>query len=374
MASPAPSPAPRPLQHVAGLDGLRGVAVLLVVISHLNIMIPRLDITRIQLVDGFIEGGYLGVDLFFVLSGFLITALLLGEERGTGDIRYGSFYARRAIRLLPALYFMLLCFAVYTLATDLPWPPAAASIQASVLYYYNWLVVLDLGDVATGTNQLWSLAIEEQFYFVWPAILVALLGLRRSARTVTVVLVVAILAVAVHRARLWNDGALWLDLFVRTDTRADTLLVGALLGSLWVRRATPTRGVRPAAWLALAFVAVYLPLVEASSAVPYVWGATAFAEAAGAIVLAVVEGGWAPARLLAARPLVAVGKVSYGLYLWHFPIFHVVWRYGNEWPEGVRVVVGLGGAALATTVSWFYLEVPLQRLRGRYAARPASVA
>jgi len=366
-----PVPAPRRLGHVPGLDGLRGIAVLLVVVSHLNLLIPRLDITRIQVIDGAIEGGYLGVDVFFVLSGFLITALLLREERGTGHVAFGGFYARRALRLLPALYFMLLCHAFYTIATDLYWPAEAASIKAAVLYYSNWLVVYDLSDIALGTNHLWSLAVEEQFYLVWPVILVGLLGLRRSARTVTIVLVLAIVVIAVHRARLWGDGITWLELFVRTDTRADSLLVGALLASLWVRRATPTRGVNGAAWFAVAFAVGYLALVEASSGVGYRGGLTLFAVAIAVVLLAVVDGTWSGTRVLAHPALRAVGVVSYGLYLWHFPVFHAVARYGSDWPELVRVLVAVPLAVGMTLISWFCLEKPLLQLKARF--RPQAV-
>lgn len=340
--------------------------MLLVVISHLNLLIPRLDITRIRLIDGAIEGGYLGVDIFFVLSGFLITTLLLQEERGTGRIRFGNFYARRALRLLPALYFMLLCHAFYTMVTDLPWEAEGDSIQAAVLYYSNWLVVFDLPSVAIGTNHLWSLAVEEQFYLLWPAVVVGFLGLRRSAGTVTVVLLAAIVGVAVHRARLWDQGVNWLELFVRTDTRADTLLVGALLGSLWVRRATPARGVDAAAWVALVLGATYWATVEATSGVGHRGGSTLFAFAVGIVILALLNGTWGATAFFGLRSLQAVGRVSYGLYLWHFPVFHYVARYGGGWPELVRVVVAVALSTVFTLLSWFCIERPIQGLRGRF--------
>ena len=367
MASP--SPPQRRLGRVAALDGIRGLAVLLVVTSHLNLLVPRQDITRIGLIDGMIEGGYLGVDLFLVLSGFLITALLLGEERGRGEIRFRAFYARRAIRLLPALYFMLLCHAAYTLLTELDWSAEVASIRAAVLYYSNWQVVYDLSNVATGTNHLWSLAVEEQFYLVWPALLVGFLGLRYRALTVTAVLGVAVVAIAVHRAMLWDDGANWLELFVRTDTRADALLIGALLASLWVRGVTPVRWVDPAAWLALALMVVYLATVEPSSGFSFRGGSTVFALLTAVVLLAVLNGTWGAARWLAVPALRAVGLVSYGLYLWHFPVFHVVARYGDDLPEVVRVAVGSTVATTMTLVSWFLLERPMQALRVRFGER-----
>jgi peptidoglycan/LPS O-acetylase OafA/YrhL len=363
------APPPRQLGHVPALDGLRGIAVLLVVVSHLNLLIPRQDITHIALLDGIIEGGYLGVDLFFVLSGFLITALILGEERGRSEIRFGAFYARRAIRLLPALYLFLLCHAFYTLVTELNWSQEVDSIRAAVLYYSNWQIVFDLPSVATGLQHLWSLAIEEQFYLVWPALLVGLFGLRQRASTVAIVLTAAIVGIAVHRAILWGDGKPWLELFVRTDTRADALLMGALLASLWVRGVTPTRRVDTVAWAALAGALVYLATVEPSSGFSFDGGSTLFAALIAVMVLAAVNGTWVVGRWLAFPALRAVGRVSYGLYLWHFAVFHAVARYGEDLPELVRVAIGLALAAAATAASWHLLERPMQGLRVRFGQR-----
>ena len=188
------------------------------------------------LIDSIIEGGYLGVDMFLVLSGFLITALLLGEERGRGEVRFGSFYARRAIRLLPALYFMLLCHAAYTLLTEPTGPTEVASIRAAVLYYSNWQVVYDLSDVATGTNHLWSLAVEEQFYLLWPVLLVGLLGLRGTGPDRHRRVGGAIVAIAAQRAMLWTRARTGWSSSCGPTPGPTALLIGALLASLWVRR------------------------------------------------------------------------------------------------------------------------------------------
>ncbi len=356
---------PRRLGFVPGLDGLRGVAVLLVILSHLQAVVGRIDITGIAVVDGFLDGGYLGVDLFFVLSGFLITALLLGEQGATGRVRYGSFYARRALRLLPPLYFMLLCHAFYTVVSDFDTAAEWDSIRSAVLYVSNWQVANELFTVATGTNHLWSLAIEEQFYLVWPFVLVTFLGWQRSARTVTIVLVIAIGVLMVHRSLLVGDGVGWIELFVRTDTRVDSMLVGALLASLWVRSAAPVRGVDEAAWVATIAGIVYIASVGAADTLGYHGGLTFFAVCAGVVILAVLNGAWPGARVLEWPPLQAVGRVSYALYLWHFPVFHAVRYYAADLPAFLRVVLALLLTTAATLVSWYCIERPLVAIRRR---------
>ena len=360
-------PPKRRLGHVPALDGVRGYAVLIVMISHVHVLIPKDDVTGLGPLDAWINGGYLGVDIFFVLSGFLITALLLQENDRNGQVFFGRFYGRRALRLLPALYFMLLCHATYTLLTDQPWGPERESIKAAVLYYFNWLIVTDLNDVVAGLNHLWSLAVEEQFYVIWPAVLVGLLTLGRKA-VIAGVIAGGIVLVAVHRTRLWEDGTTWLELVVRTDTRADGLLIGALLAFLWRYGLTPRRGVDIAAWLALGGLVVYQCTVDANSGFAQTIGTTLFATLVAVILLAILQGTWAPVRVIGHPWLRAVGVVSYGLYLWHFPVFYAVARYGGTWNEVVRAAVGLALAAAFTLLSWYGLERPLQPVRGRLQA------
>jgi peptidoglycan/LPS O-acetylase OafA/YrhL len=342
------------LGHLPFLDGIRGIGVLSVMVFHTELAVFR--------------GGYLALDVFFVLSGFLITALLLREEDRNGSVSFGRFYARRALRLLPALYLLLLAHAFYTVATDLAWGAEGASIQAAVLYYSNWLVVYDLGSIALGTNHLWSLAVEEQFYLIWPAVLV---GLNRFLRPwqVPVAIGAGIVVVAVHRTSLWDSGTTWLELIVRTDTRADSLLMGALLAVLWVHRWTPTgRQARVLAWVGLAGLLAYQATFVASDAFGNRWGPTMFAAAVALVILGLLDEAWPGTRLLALRGPRAVGRISYGLYLWHFPVYHAVIRYGYEWPELVRVVVAIGLAFAFALISWFGLEKPLQQYRSRLHA------
>jgi peptidoglycan/LPS O-acetylase OafA/YrhL len=361
MAAPVTSR--RRLAHVGGLDGLRGLAVLLVLVSHLNLVVRRADLTGFAPVDRLLSGGFLGVDLFFVLSGFLITALLLREVGDTGDVRYGAFYGRRALRLLPPLYLLLLVHAVYTLASDGDWGAEGASIRAAVLYLSNWQVVYSFETVADGTNHLWSLAVEEQFYFLWPALLVGLLGVGLRPRVFAAVLGVVVVATAFHRALLWDHGVDWVELFVRTDLRLDALAIGAALALLWTTGSTPGRGVVAAGWVGAGVIILCVLLSRANEDFFQLGGATLFALGAAAVILAVLDGNWSGIAVLEWRPLRAVGLVSYGLYLWHFPVFTAVGDHGRDLPSVVRVLLALLISVGATLLSWFALERPLRAYR-----------
>jgi peptidoglycan/LPS O-acetylase OafA/YrhL len=361
----------RRLGSVPALDGLRGIAVLLVVVNHTWIVLPGQ--TGLTAVDNFFRGGFLGVDLFFVLSGFLITALLLREQADHRRVRFGSFYARRALRLLPALFVLLGAHAIYAAYANPPFPfeHEVLNIRAAVFYYANWFVVFDLLRAVPDLGHLWSLSVEEQFYLIWPTLLVLFFGLRRRIAPVVMILVAGIVAVAVHRAMMW-DGSNWLPLFNRTDTRADSLLVGALLACLWVRCRTPEKGLVPAAWVASGILILCVEFARGNQAFLFLGGFTLVAVAASVLILATLESDWPGNRFLSIAPLRAVGRVSYGLYLWHVVVFWAVSRWGSTWPDQVRMLVALGGAAACTLLSWVLVEQPALRLKRRFEYRSPS--
>ncbi len=331
--------------------------------SHLPVVVPA-GIAGYVITD-YVEGGFLGVDLFFVLSGFLITALLLKEQSNHGAIRLASFYGRRALRLLPALYVLLVVHLIYAKVVGLPRDNELMTIRWALVYATNWQAVFHFFTVAEGLGHLWSLAIEEQFYLVWPLVLILFLSLRRSASAVTAVLVTGIALVALRRYVMLSAGTSTLLLFLRTDTRVDSLLVGCLLASLWVRRRTPTRGLAPAAWVASAVIAICVAFSSSDSRFLYEGGFTAFAIAAATLILATVDSDWWGNRLLAVAPLRLLGRVSYGLYLWHLPIFFAVAREGQGWSSLTRIVVAVTLTALFTALSWQLVERPALRVKRR---------
>jgi peptidoglycan/LPS O-acetylase OafA/YrhL len=345
----------RTLRKIDALDGFRGVAVLLVVVHHLPVAMP-------WLFHRATKGGGFGVDAFFVLSGFLITAILLRDQAKGGRVRFRAFYRRRALRLLPALFVFVGLYLYYSWITGLPGAHEPSSVLSIIFYYSN--TYLRRLPISPGLGHLWSLAVEEQFYLLWPLCLALFLGLRRRLTPTVLILVGAIAIVAIRRADMWNNGTPWLWLYTRLFTRADALLVGCLLAQLWVRNKLPKRGVQLAGWLALGYY-LYLVRVGASNSFLYRGGFTLIAATLGIILLAVLETNWIVNRVLETRALRAVGRVSYGLYIWHLPIFTAVRRYDRTWQPSVQMIVALGLAAAATCGSWFLVERPFLRWKDR---------
>ena len=354
MSDPA-----RRLTFVPAFDGVRAVAVLLVMSAHLR-LIAGPDYARWQP-----KGGHIGVDIFFVLSGFLITALLLREQTA-GAVRFGAFYGRRALRLLPALLLFVAVYLVYAGLDHVGWSLTRSSVLSVVFYYANWKIVTAhaFPSIAPGLAHVWSLSIEEQFYLAWPLLLVVLLGLRRQLRSVVVIMTGAIAAVVVVRAILLQHTAPGV-LYFRTDMRADSLLMGALAAQLWVRSRIPTRALAPAAWVSLGFLAFCALRLPVPSRFLYYGGYTLIAIAVAVIVLAILEVPWPVTRVLENRQLRAVGRVSYGIYLWHYLVFFVLARHSSTWNPAERVVIGLALTTFVVVFSWYVVERPSLRLKTR---------
>jgi peptidoglycan/LPS O-acetylase OafA/YrhL len=298
------------VQYVPALDGLRAVAVMLVFLFHRSY--------------AHFPGGWVGVDIFFVLSGFLITSILVNEHEATGAISLRRFYIRRAKRLLPALV-VVVCVGVAaavwfqneTLDTLID---AAAALLYVVDYRYAFMPV-----DGTGLVHLWSLSVEEQFYFVWPLLLIALL--RRNRRTALCATLLLIMIVAVWRAFLSASSVgSFSRIYFAFDTRADELLIGCAL-ALWQPR-LPASGFLKHLWpvVILFFAAVVLtapklggPLQQYIDIVGYpLIGATV------AYLIVIVTSGESNVLtfLLCLTPVVALGRISYGFYLWHVLIIH----------------------------------------------------
>lgn len=344
------------------LDGVRAVAVLLVMASHLNL----------------VYAGGLGVDIFFVLSGYLITAILVAEFAVNGRVDLKKFYARRALRILPAVILLLLVLNVFAAITQpreqagtLRWDSLGA-----LFYVANWLRAFgrDLGIL----GHLWSLSIEEQFYLLWPITLAFLLARKLSANQV--LLVIGCLIVAVNLDRIYHyHGIESLNrIYNGLDTRADALLVGCALGLFSDRivgkSVSAALGLIGAMFVA--YVLFFAYPVPANLQVPFglTVGGTLFALGSAFFLAAIHSNPRAIlVRWLAVPPLVWTGRISYGLYLWHFPVFTVV---GAAFPA-LQAMQSGALKVLATfccaTLSYYLLERPCLNLKKRFSVVKVSV-
>jgi peptidoglycan/LPS O-acetylase OafA/YrhL len=356
------------LRYMPALDGLRAFAVLAVLLYHGDV--------------SWLPGGYLGVDAFFVLSGFLITSLLLAEWRNHERIDLRSFWSRRARRLLPALVVVLAAVVAYAAFVAQPVELRALRRDtfAALSYLANWNQVFS--DVSyfeqygapSPLRHMWSLAIEEQFYLIWPLVVFALLRWSKGSRRVLGVFC-GILAVAsaLWMAWLHQPGADPSRVYYGTDTRAQSLLFGALLATLLAGgHVVRTRGARTALHGAGIAAAAALAWIWTTTSDGDAWqyrGGYALAAVLVAVVIASVAGPSASGpfgRVLSIRPLVAIGMVSYGLYLWHWPVYVYLSpdRTGLDGASllAVRLFVTTGLAC----ASYFVVEQPVRHgaLRG----------
>ena len=359
------------LGHIRSLDGIRAVAVGAVVLYHAGI-------ARLQ-------GGFLGVDVFFVLSGFLITSLLVTELASRNTLAFGRFYERRARRLLPALVVLvgIVVIYAYVITPHGSYPSLPAQILGTMAYVGNWTLIahhatyFSLGLPASPLEHTWSLAIEEQFYLVWPAVLFCLWRLTKRNRTLALCCVAGSIACAVLTALQFSGSASINTLYLSTQTHATTMLMGAALALLLmpehgaassgpfvaapVRAATIWNVTGVVAWLAV--VAMFFMASGTGSLLyrgGYVGVGAVVALAIGATVL--VPLGWS-ARVLSLAPLVFIGQISYGIYLFHFPLFlwidHASTGLSGLGLLAVRIIVTIAAA----TVSYVLVERPIRQRR-----------
>ena len=360
------------IAYQPALDGVRALAVAVVLLFHAE-------------VPGF-SGGYLGVSVFFTLSGYLITSLLLAEHAGTGSISFGRFYARRVRRLLPASIACLLAIVILTVVTELFAGVAdlRSEILGSLLQVSNWVflagegsyqqIFQQTGGARSPVEHFWSLSIEEQFYWIWPPTMALILGRARSHRGRTMALgsLTAVFALAAPViAIVWGaDAAYW-----ATPARVSEILVGALLAVVLSGRSVGHRVDPRVAWLAppaLAALAICVVTFPAAGGPAYEGWLPVIALGSGALVLG-LQAESPLRRVLSTSPLVWLGGISYGVYLYHWPIFLIVddTRTGLD---GWRLVcVQLLITLTLAQVSYLLLEQPIRRYRGT-SRRPTFAA
>jgi peptidoglycan/LPS O-acetylase OafA/YrhL len=351
--------------RLAGLDGLRAIAVCAVVIFHV--------------LPGLLPGGGLGVDIFFVISGFLITGLLFTEHDSTGRIRLHSFWGRRARRLLPALVILVtVCSSAALLIGGDVLVGLGRQVLGAATFSSNWIAIATGTSYFTDTTpelfkNLWSLAVEEQFYLIWPFVVLLVLLLRRPSQRLVIFLAVAA-ASAIEMAVLYVPGTDPTRVYYGTDTHCFGLAVGAALAVAthtmprrplewpkWSRRLLPIPG-------ALALLALIYLSVEMPTNAPIAFrGGLALVAVLTAIAIwgAIIPSSFV-GKVLDIPPLRWIGARSYGIYLWHWPALVLIvaafpgWQDSpmSSWLIGVvAVAITVGAAAL----SYQFVERPIRR-------------
>ena len=356
---------------MSGLDGLRGLAVLAVIIYHAEL--------------GFLPGGFLGVDIFFVLSGFLITSILIQEINQTGRIDRANFYLRRIRRLMPALFLMLLFVVVvvgfwvddaaYPVRRDLPWALTFVLNWSYLFFDESYFVNLSRPPLL---QHLWSLSIEEQFYVIWPVALILLAKFKFSERTLrTVIFTTA--SIGAIAATVWmaylsikngyptpNDPS---RVYFGTDTHSMGLLIGCAAAALW----SPTKlkanlthdrknVLNVLALTSFAGVLYFLFFVSELSKNLYIFGFALVAITTAIVVFLATHPGLKLGQYLSNKPLVWLGERSYGLYIWHWPIFMLL-RPGIDvsWSENINNVIRISLVLVIAHLSYQYVELPIRK-------------
>ena len=381
--------------YLPGLDGMRAVAVVAVMIYHAN--------------STWLKGGFLGVEVFFVISGYLITLLLIAEHEKTGEVDMKNFWVRRFRRLLPALFMMLLLLSIWTAVFE---RDALGQLRGDLLggvaYISNWYQIFIGAGYSAGNDfaplrHLWSLAVEEQFYFVWPIVMVALL--RKGSRGIAdlsvwlfgaAVFVTVVVAVLYHPgpidadpsntpAAYWEIGGRFISkgdaLYLSTLSRSSGLLLGAAFAMVW-RPVAMMRGplqnkahaldaLAVVGFAILAFMSWKVGFIDTfgdNSADPWLFRGGFFVAGIATllIIAAVTHRDSLTAKALSGPTMLWIGTRSYGLYLYHWPIYQIVRNTAGTKLKFHEWVLCMVATAIITEISYRYIETPIRK--GQLAA------
>jgi len=357
------------------LDGLRALAVTMVVIHNYG---PLPGLSRYPRVSS-LRAGYIGVTIFFVLSGFLITLLLIEEFSQQSTIRLKAFYTRRAYRLFPALTVCLALLIAISISLSYLRHDIIVATLSVVAYIFNFVayhqpVSHPLG--GGGWGHLWSLSVEEQFYFVWPVVLLVLLR-RMGQRTIMWILLAGAAGVTIWRTHLWLGEASFFRLYLLTDSRVDALLIGAALAI--ASRNYPALNRMAARWSVVLLPGIVILVLLAD------FGSSAETDTPpgwlvgpGMIVVSVISAllvivsintvAGRMSRILNSKLAIAVGRRSYGIYLYHFPVLAWVSQHRGGWLFAFFLTL------VITELSYRLIEQPILRRAPKWSRRAAVQA
>lgn len=355
-------PKPSAGRYMPGLDGLRALAVLAVIAYHLH--------------TEWAPGGLLGVTMFFVLSGYLITDILLAQWDRTGKFDMKDFWIRRAKRLLPAMLAVVLVTILWSLIVDRTRLPAMiGDVPAALLYYSNWWSIFhevsyfqSFGPLSP-LGHLWSLAVEEQFYIFWPILLgIGLILAQKNRGKLALVLAGLALASALAMAIMYRPGEDPSRVYYGTDTRLFSLLIGAALAVVWPSRKLKTNISKSAtktlditATICLIVIAVLIFKSNDYGTFLYRGGMVLLSLATTILVAALAHPACRLGRVLGTKPLRWIGARSYGLYLWHYPVIVLTTPLVNTGgPNMLRIVLQLIVSFVLAALSYRYIEQPVR--------------
>lgn len=348
-----------PSKHNPSLDGLRGIAIMMVMVFHAT---PNL-----------LVGGFIGVDIFFVLSGFLITNLLIREHEQHERLQLTAFYMRRILRLSPALLLMLLtyCIASFIWLADAQLDRFLTDALISLLYLTNWARAFGIHP-PDFLGHTWSLAIEEQFYLLWPLFLTLMIkNFKRRELWLAATLILALLSLA-WRVHLSTSGASPMRLYNGLDTRADALMIGCTLAILLslpqIRNYLTKRTshlIRYSAVISSMGLCLFAIFGEWNSPGMFYWGYILVAICSASVIADLTQDHPSVLnRILSTPLLVWIGTISYGLYLWHFPVYRVL--LANGWSQKNVLWLGSLITLAIAACSYYLLEAYFLKLKQRH--------
>lgn len=348
-------------RYMPGLDGVRAVAVIAIIIYHLN---PQ-----------WLSGGFLGVDTFFVISGYLITSLLLTEYHNTGKIELMSFWLRRVKRLIPAVLFLVMGVIVLSLIfmpTEIQ--KVRADSIAAIFYVSNWWYIMqNVGYFEQFAVQplkhLWSLAIEEQFYLVFPIVLLSLLSFIRRLKSIRIIFLILLVISMIAMMVLYVPNENVARVYFGTDTRIQTLLMGVLLALVWppfqlkakvnrqMRTLIDTAGV-----VGLAILFICFKFVSETNSILYYGGFFLISTVTLLVIASSVHPSGYFAKFLGNKVFTFIGSRSYSLYLWHYPIIVLI---HHQFVQGqippLVYVVEILLMVLMAEFSYKFIEQPFRK-------------